>query len=45
MGAKFSKGRWEDATPTFVIYDIAADQPEAFSIDPKTKTVNRLAAD
>jgi putative phosphoesterase len=27
MGAKFSSGRWEDVTPTFVIYDTATNSP------------------
>ena len=39
MGAKFSSGHWEDTSPTFVIYDTLSNKPEAFAIDPTTKTV------
>src|ERR1700753_1165913 len=30
MGAKFSTGKWEDVTPTFVVYDTKTGEPEAF---------------
>ncbi len=42
MGAKFSSGKWEDTTPTFVIYDAASNTPEGFAIDRKANTVTRL---
>jgi putative phosphoesterase len=38
MGAKFP-GRWQDTSPTFVIYDTKSNTPEAFAIDPATKAV------
>ncbi len=40
MGAKFSSGKWENVTPTFVIYDTATDTTEAFGLNPgRTGTV------
>ncbi len=42
MGAKFSSGKWEDAAPTFVIYDAVSDQAEGFAIDREAKTATRL---
>lgn len=39
MGAKFTGGRWQDTTPTFVIYDTASDRAETYSVDLKTKSV------
>ena len=39
MGAKFSHGRWEDVTPTFVVYDTATQVATVFSIDTATKQV------
>ena len=42
MGAKFSSGRWEDTTPTFVVYDILSHAAEAYAIDPRTKSVRQL---
>lgn len=39
MGAKFSSGKWEDTSPTFVVYDSNTNTPEAFAIHPQTKTV------
>lgn len=44
MGAKFSSGRWEDVTPTFVLYDTLANEAHVFAIDPVTKAVSRRAA-
>lgn len=41
MGAKFSSGRWEDVTPTFVIYDTASNTVTAFAVDPRTKNVSK----
>jgi hypothetical protein len=35
MGAKFSSGKWEDVTPTFVVYDTASKAPEAYEIERK----------
>ncbi len=43
MGAKFSRGKWEDVTPTFVIYE-AGGRAERFEIDAKTKAVRSAAA-
>jgi uncharacterized protein len=43
MGAKFSSGKWEDVTPTFVVYDTASDQPTPFGINPDTKVVSKLS--
>lgn len=43
MGAKFSSGRWEDVRPSFVIYDTAADQTQAFEIDVDHQTRQPLA--
>lgn len=45
MGAKFSSGKWEDTTPSFVVYDTATDTPERFVIDPATKLVRPTSAD
>lgn len=39
MGAKFSGGRWQDVTPTFVIYDTASSRPESYAIDLQTKSI------
>ncbi|HEX4771080.1 MAG TPA: metallophosphoesterase family protein [Bryobacteraceae bacterium] len=39
MGAKFGKGRWEDVTPTFVIYDTAEHAASVFSVDVKRGAV------
>jgi uncharacterized protein len=39
MGAKFGKGRWEDVTPSFAIYDAAENKASTFSIDVKTGSV------
>jgi hypothetical protein len=39
MGAKFASGKWEDTSPSFVVYDTATDTPEGFVIDPATKLV------
>jgi putative phosphoesterase len=40
MGAKFSRGKWQDTDATFVIYDTQTESPQAFSIDRKTKDVS-----
>jgi uncharacterized protein len=42
MGAKFSSGRWEDTTATFVVYDVISHTPVAYGIDAQTKRVTRL---
>ncbi len=42
MGAKFSTGKWEDTTPTFVIYDTATNEPEAFGIERNGGIVTRF---
>jgi putative phosphoesterase len=39
MGAAFSGGRWEDVTPTFVVYDTTTNLANGFCIDAKTKQV------
>jgi hypothetical protein len=39
MGAKFSSGKWEDVTPTFVVYDTVKDNPQRFAINAVTKAV------
>ncbi len=44
MGAKFSRGRWEDTKPTFVLYDTLADTVDAYEIDPTTKAVKPFEA-
>jgi putative phosphoesterase len=36
MGAKFSKGRWEDIAASFVIYDTGTHSAKSFSKDLKT---------
>jgi len=38
MGAKFSNGKWQDVTPTFVIYETGGIA-ERFEIDAETKAV------
>lgn len=43
MGAKFSSGKWEDTSPTFVVYDSIASALEAFDIDPVTRTISTRA--
>ena len=42
MGAKFSSGRGEYTTPTFLVYDILSHGAEAYAIDPRTKSVRQL---
>jgi putative phosphoesterase len=43
MGAKFSRGRWEDVVPSFAVYDTASEAVEGFSIDPLTRAVTKFA--
>lgn len=40
MGAKFSSGRWEDVSSSFVVYDTAPNTPTVFDIDAETKAVS-----
>ncbi len=42
MGAQFSTGKWEDTTPTFVVYDTARDEPEGFGIQRDRGVVTRF---
>lgn len=44
MGAKFSSGKWEDVTPTFVVYDTLTGDPQPFAIDAATKAVSKQPA-
>jgi len=44
MGAKFSSGKWEDTSATFVLYDAASDSVEAYAIERDTKAVKRFDA-
>lgn len=44
MGAKFTGGRWQDAAPTFVIYDTASNRAETYAVDLKTKSVGSHSA-
>jgi len=40
MGAKFSSGRWEDVTPTCVIYDAKAGEAEIFRAEGGSSRLN-----
>ena len=42
MGAKFTGGKRQDVTPTFVIYDTSIDTPEAFGINPSRTGALRI---
>ena len=44
MGAKFSKGKWEETQPTFVVYDTISNTAEAFAIDPVSKAVRNAGS-
>ena len=37
MGAKFSTGKWEDVTPTFVVYDTVSNDAEVFAINAQSR--------
>lgn len=41
MGAKFSGGKWEDVTPTFIVYETRVNKAQRFEIDPATKRVSK----
>ncbi len=42
MGAKFSSGRWEDTTATFVVYDTASNTATAFGLDRESRETREL---
>jgi putative phosphoesterase len=42
MGAKFSSAKWEDTTPTFVIYDTASNTATACGMDRESKAIRTL---
>jgi uncharacterized protein len=42
MGAKFSGGKRQDVTPTFVIYDTITGRPEIFGVNPSGKGVVKI---
>jgi putative phosphoesterase len=41
MGAKFSSGKWEDVTPTFVVYNTASGEVEKFAVDPRNRPITK----
>jgi uncharacterized protein len=43
MGARFSSGRWEDVTPTFVVYETGPNEAETYSIDPVSRKVSQTS--
>lgn len=42
MGAKFTSGKRQDVTPSFVIYDTVTDAPEAFGVNPSRTGIVKM---